>query len=779
MLGHLPARRARLPHAAATPPRSRRRPAKPKPARGEDLGPCPGSGRARATTGRCSTSATSRCPPTPRCRQPDHGHAALGRLGLRQPDRRQHQHPAAVRLPPRRPRPPTRPAADPAPAIGDHEPPDCLYAALQSLLLRGNCYGQIVDRAGAGLLPTQVELLAPDRVAVNVPNGSIEYRVDGQEVDPASIWHVKAYTSAGSVVGLSPIAHARQAIGLGLAAEKYGASSSASRPSPPGCSPPTSASPARTPPTSRNGGRPPTAAAATSPCSATAPASRPSASSPKKPVPGDDPRQRRHHRPLLRRPARADRRRERRQPHLRQRRAARPRLPPVRPRALAGPHGDRPVGPALLHHDRSSSTPPRWSGPTCSPATRPTRAPSGPAGSSAARSATWKTSRPSPASTTPNPTRSRRRMIHVRSSPAPSPSATAATAAPSSAPSSPGASRPAWSTGAGWSPRRSSAAPCWGPTPPGCPSPPPTPATPAPSPSASPSSLRTAPTPPAAPGGLGHPARRRGPGPRPRRRTPRPVHRVRRGGRREPLVRRPPAGHPDQGRPRPRRRRPGTRLPRSARRGVGSCVPAERMAPSSPSSAAMGKSRRRLVRSATSKADAAGAAPGSSDPATAAHHAPASSGSRPPSAGASGDPHPAPPLPRLRQTGTRQAQVQGLPRPHRPGQAGTTPRPPQRRRRTRATAPRSSPTTAPWSATGAQGGNANPAHPSADLTADHVMRSSSRGLPTGPLVVRCRSCNAERAPPTRPPSSDKVEAPRPLASRSRHHTPPTTPPVVA
>jgi HK97 family phage portal protein len=101
--------------------------------------------------------------------------------------------------------------------------PDWTYAALQSLLLRGNCYGLIVDRAGAGLLPAQCELLAPDRVAVNVPNGSVEYRVDGQVVDPASIWHVRAYTSAGSVVGLSPIAHARQSIGLGLAVEKYGA----------------------------------------------------------------------------------------------------------------------------------------------------------------------------------------------------------------------------------------------------------------------------------------------------------------------------------------------------------------------------------------------------------------------------------------------------------------------------------------------------------------------------------------------------------------------------
>jgi len=100
--------------------------------------------------------------------------------------------------------------------------PDFLYAALQSLLVRGNCYGLIVDRAGAGLLPSQVELLAPERVGVQVDNRVI-WRIDGQEVDPASIWHVKAFTAPGQVLGLSPIAHARQAIGLGIGAERYAA----------------------------------------------------------------------------------------------------------------------------------------------------------------------------------------------------------------------------------------------------------------------------------------------------------------------------------------------------------------------------------------------------------------------------------------------------------------------------------------------------------------------------------------------------------------------------
>ena len=38
-----------------------------------------------------------------------------------------------------------------------------------------------------------------------------------------------------------------------------------------------------------------------------------------------------------------------------------------------------------------------------------------------------------------------------------------------------------------------------------------------------------------------------------------------------------------------------------------------------------------------------------------------------------------------------------------------------------------------------------PAHPSADLTADHVKEVAKGGPPDGRLVVRCRSCNAARS----------------------------------
>jgi 5-methylcytosine-specific restriction enzyme A len=38
-----------------------------------------------------------------------------------------------------------------------------------------------------------------------------------------------------------------------------------------------------------------------------------------------------------------------------------------------------------------------------------------------------------------------------------------------------------------------------------------------------------------------------------------------------------------------------------------------------------------------------------------------------------------------------------------------------------------------------------PAHPAADLTADHVREVAAGGSPFGALVVRCRSCNAARS----------------------------------
>jgi HK97 family phage portal protein len=100
---------------------------------------------------------------------------------------------------------------------------DWLWAVMASLLLRGNAWGVITDRSGSTLLPAQVDLVHPDRVAVTTEEGRRMFRIGGQEYDREDLFHVKAFTWPGQLEGLSPIAYAREAIGLGLAAERYGA----------------------------------------------------------------------------------------------------------------------------------------------------------------------------------------------------------------------------------------------------------------------------------------------------------------------------------------------------------------------------------------------------------------------------------------------------------------------------------------------------------------------------------------------------------------------------
>jgi HK97 family phage portal protein len=115
------------------------------------------------------------------------------------------------------------------PSADFEELSDWLWAVMASLLLRGNTFGLITARAGAGLLPAQVDLVHPDHMAVTLDpeDGRVVYRLGGETLDPSAVWHVKAYPFPAAPrmppLGLSPIAHARESIGLGLAAEKYAA----------------------------------------------------------------------------------------------------------------------------------------------------------------------------------------------------------------------------------------------------------------------------------------------------------------------------------------------------------------------------------------------------------------------------------------------------------------------------------------------------------------------------------------------------------------------------
>ncbi|HGJ5856568.1 phage portal protein [Arsenophonus nasoniae] len=95
---------------------------------------------------------------------------------------------------------------------------------ITSLCLRGNFYAYKVKALGevVELLP-----LSPDSVAPTLnPQWGIEYQVtlpDGTSriLSQDEIWHVRIFTLDG-LIGLSPIAYARQAIGLGLATEEHG-----------------------------------------------------------------------------------------------------------------------------------------------------------------------------------------------------------------------------------------------------------------------------------------------------------------------------------------------------------------------------------------------------------------------------------------------------------------------------------------------------------------------------------------------------------------------------
>jgi len=117
----------------------------------------------------------------------------------------------------------TEPLLFTAPAA-DTDLSDWLYEVMMSLLLRGNFYGLVVARSGAER-PTQIEPLHPDRITVTVmpDQHGVVYRLDGSPIERDDLFHLRAYRMPGSVVGLSPIRYHAETIGLGLAAQQFGA----------------------------------------------------------------------------------------------------------------------------------------------------------------------------------------------------------------------------------------------------------------------------------------------------------------------------------------------------------------------------------------------------------------------------------------------------------------------------------------------------------------------------------------------------------------------------
>lgn len=94
-------------------------------------------------------------------------------------------------------------------------------AMMVNLLLGGNAYAFIeYDRSGRviALWP----LLHTDVTPYRGADGQMRFRVLGEDFSRFEILHIPGLSYDG-LVGLSPIAYAKQAIGLGLAAESFGA----------------------------------------------------------------------------------------------------------------------------------------------------------------------------------------------------------------------------------------------------------------------------------------------------------------------------------------------------------------------------------------------------------------------------------------------------------------------------------------------------------------------------------------------------------------------------
>ncbi len=93
------------------------------------------------------------------------------------------------------------------------------------LVLRGNAFNQIVTN-GQGEITALVPL-HPDRVTIEIlPNGGYRYQYtdlagNKQTFVRGEIWHLRGLSSDG-IIGLSPIALARNAFGGAMAAQDYG-----------------------------------------------------------------------------------------------------------------------------------------------------------------------------------------------------------------------------------------------------------------------------------------------------------------------------------------------------------------------------------------------------------------------------------------------------------------------------------------------------------------------------------------------------------------------------
>jgi HK97 family phage portal protein len=98
---------------------------------------------------------------------------------------------------------------------------DYVSQVMLSLLTNGNAYVLTPrDRLG---VPVNLIVLDPTQVTVSRVHGKVTYTCQSIPLIPdLDIMHIKGMCMPGAITGLSPVSYAREAVGLGLAAQRFG-----------------------------------------------------------------------------------------------------------------------------------------------------------------------------------------------------------------------------------------------------------------------------------------------------------------------------------------------------------------------------------------------------------------------------------------------------------------------------------------------------------------------------------------------------------------------------
>ena len=95
-----------------------------------------------------------------------------------------------------------------------------LYSTQFDLDSCGNTFGLIAARDGSGL-PSRIDLVPVEDVAVRVTKGALSYRIAGANYEPRDVWHERQFTTSGSPVGMSPLAHSAASVAGYVSAQEF------------------------------------------------------------------------------------------------------------------------------------------------------------------------------------------------------------------------------------------------------------------------------------------------------------------------------------------------------------------------------------------------------------------------------------------------------------------------------------------------------------------------------------------------------------------------------